>query len=185
VCERAIVPQRSRLFAALCLLALSGSACLVATSYALAKHKSSTATKHKSSGAKDRHKSVAAKRSKKVKSSVADKEKEPVVIPQSRTPVDKYDCITLAQVFYVRAEALSKRTKQPISKEFEQVISKLDELCGEEEYEKARISIDWMGACLQSFTTDNKTELCSKNVSYFCAVDPQSDACLTREGRAD
>jgi hypothetical protein len=42
-----------------------------------------------------------------------------------------------------------------------------------EEFEKARISIDWMNTCLQNL--NYKTEFCSRNGSYFCAVDPQSD----------
>jgi hypothetical protein len=170
------MPRRSCLVAAPCVFALLlGSVGLFATSSAVAKHKSSAAAK--------RHSSAAAKHRSKKHNSAA--KEEPVTNPQPRTPVDTYDCITLAQAFYVRAEKLSKRAKQTIPKDFDHVVSKLDEFCGEEEFERARISIEWMSTCLQNFTTDNKTVLCSNSATYFCALDPQSDACLTREGRAD
>ena len=71
--------------------------------------------------------------------------------------------------------------KQTIPQEFERVISKLDELCGEEDFEKARISIDWMDTCLNNFTQDYNLGFCSRSKSYFCAIDPQSDGCLASQ----
>ncbi len=175
------MPRRSCLLAALCLIAVSGSFCLVAAPSAFAKHKSSVAVKkHKSVAATKKRKPYATK---KQRLSVTE---EPVSIPQSRTPVDKHDCIATAQAFYVQAGTVSRRTKQAIPREFERVISKLDEFCGEEEFEKARVSIDWMSTCLQSLTRrDHKEGQCSTNGSYFCAIDPQSEACISSEGRAE
>jgi hypothetical protein len=172
----------------LAIMPLLAAACVVAASSAVAKHRSSAAAKpsiaakHKSSVAVKKHRSAAAKKqkSKKQKSSVVAAKEEPLIALRSRTPLDKHDCIAVAQAVYKQAGTLSRRTKQTIPREFERVISKLDEFCGEEEFEKARISIDWMNTCLQNFS--NKTEFCSRNGSYFCAVDPESDSCLERDG---
>ena len=164
----------------LCVLAAAVALCVLAPSSVLAKHRSSAAAKHQSSAAL-RHRSSAAS---KHKSSTAAKHKSSVVAsrelatPISRTPVDKYDCIAVSQAFYEQATTLSGRTKQAIPREFERVVSKLDELCGEEEFEKARISIEWMDTCLKNFTKDHKLGFCSRNTTYFCAVDPQSQDCL-------
>jgi hypothetical protein len=170
-----IMPRRFSVLAALCLLAVSGSLCFVATQSAVAKNKPSVVAKHKSSVAvkKQKHKSVAAKRNKKnsytakKQNSSAAANEGPVPIPQPRTPVDKQDCIAAAQAFYVRAQTLARRTKQTIPQDFVSVISKLDELCGEEEFEKARISINWMNMCLENFTRDQKARFCSRNEGYF------------------
>jgi hypothetical protein len=110
------------------------------------------------------------------KSSVVAKHKSDT--PTVRTPVDKNDCVALSQAFYGQAKTVSRRAKQTIPREFTRVASNLDELCGEEDFEKARISIDWMNTCLQNFTKDYKLGFCSRNKSYFCAIDPQSDGCL-------
>jgi hypothetical protein len=174
------MPRSSSITVALCVLAASSSLCVLATSAVVAKqkpsvvakHKSSVVAKHKSSAAAKRRSSAAAKR----KSSVAAKQES--VTPTPRTPVDKYDCIAASQAFYGQAKTLSRQSKQTIPREFERVASNLDEFCGEEEFEKARISIDWMNTCLQNFTKDYKLEFCSRNKSYFCAIDPQSDGCL-------
>jgi len=92
--------------------------------------------------------------------------------------VDKDDCITVAQAFYEQAEATWRRAKQSVPQEFKRVTSSLDELCGEEEFEKARISIDWMNACLQEVAKDAKSDACSRSKQYFCAIDARSEACL-------
>jgi hypothetical protein len=141
---------RSHITTALCLLAAGGALCVFTTSSVVARHKSSVAAKQKS------------------------------VTPIPRTPVDKNDCVAVSQSFYGQAKTLSRRTKQVIPREFERVASNLDEFCGEEDFEKARISIDWMDTCLQNFTKDYKLGFCSRSKSYFCAIDPQSDGCLSQ-----
>jgi hypothetical protein len=50
--------------------------------------------------------------------------------------------------------------------------------CDGEDFEKARISIDWMSTCLENFTKNCNLGFCSRNKGYFCALDPQSGACL-------
>ncbi len=59
-------------------------------------------------------------------------------------------------------------------------MSNLDEFCGEEEFDKARITIDWMNTCLQNFTKDSKLGFCSRTQSYFCAIGPASEACQSQ-----
>jgi hypothetical protein len=146
----------------------------------MAKHKPSVVAKHKGS----KHKSSAtghasskrrssATKETKDKSSDAAERKSVALTP--RTPVDKYDCIAQSQTFYERAQNVF-RAKHGIPQEFERVASNVDEFCGEEEFEKARISFDWMSACLQNYTKDN-LGVCSRDKGYFCALDPQSDGC--------
>ena len=80
---------------------------------------------------------------------------------------------------FLRASRRSlQASEQTIPKEFERVIAKLDEYCGEEEFEQARVGIDWMNSCLQNFTKDDKAVSCPMNASYSCAVDAQSEACM-------
>jgi hypothetical protein len=57
------------------------------------------------------------------------------------------------------------------------VASDLDQFCGEEEFDKARISINWMNACLQNLSKDSKTESCSRDKTYLCAINAQSEGC--------
>ena len=95
-----------------------------------------------------------------------------------RTPRNKNECLALAQALYGQAKALSKRTKQVVPREFTRVASDLDESCGEEDFNKAWISIEWMNGCLNNFTKDYELGFCSRNEGYFCAIDPKSDACL-------
>jgi len=82
------------------------------------------------------------------------------------------------QTLYRKAESLERRTKHMIPREFARGAANLDEFCGEENFEKARISIDWMNTCLKNFTKDYKLGFCSRNKNYFCAVYPQSEGCL-------
>jgi hypothetical protein len=60
----------------------------------------------------------------------------------------------MSQALYGQAETLSRRTKQIIPRELARVASNLDESCGEEDFEKARISIDWINTCPKNFTKD-------------------------------
>jgi hypothetical protein len=138
--------------------------CGEGSGYVAGKHKSAIATKRK----------VAKRNAAKRKSLVAAKQVPVTATP--RTPLNKGDCIDAAQAFYSRAQTLSRQKNQTIPREFELVVSKLDEFCGEEEFEKARISIDWMNSCLQKFTKD----FCSRDRGYFCAIDPESEECLSR-----
>jgi hypothetical protein len=101
-------------------------------------------------------------------------QKEPQV---PRTPNDKDECITLSQAFYEQGQAVSRRTKQSLPREFVRVASDLDQFCGEEEFEKARISINWMNACLQILGKESKTESCSRDKAYLCAIDAQAEGC--------
>jgi len=104
---------------------------------------------------------------------------KPIVAPAPRTPADKADCIALSQAFYGHAKVVTRRAKQSIPREFIRVVSDLDEFCGEEDFDKARVTIDWMDTCLKNFSKDDKSASCSRSKSYFCAIDPRSDGCLT------
>jgi hypothetical protein len=149
------MPRNIHLAATLCFLAVSGSLCVFATPSLAAKH--SSTGKHRS---------------------VTPTTKQKPDIPTDRTPTNKNDCLAMSQALYEQAETLSRRTKQIVPRELARVASNLDEFCGQQDFEKARISIDWMTTCLKNFTKDYKLGFCSRDKSYFCAIDPQSDACL-------
>ena len=100
------------------------------------------------------------------------------VIPTDRTPTDRNNCLAIAHALNEQAKTLSKRTKQGVPREFTRVASDLDASCGEEDFGKAWISIEWMNGCLNNFTKDYELGFCSKNVGYACAIAPRSDACL-------
>jgi hypothetical protein len=78
--------------------------------------------------------------------------------PDPRTPIDKQECIADAQAFYVEAGTISRRTKQSMPQGFTRVISKLNELCGEEEFDQARTTIDWMDNCLKDFASHHRPD---------------------------
>lgn len=154
-----------RMMIALCVLALSGASYVSATSTVEARH-----SKHRSW-------KKAAKKEKKEKEATKE-------APAPRAPVDKQDCISLSQAYYGRAKSAWRRTKDGIPREFVRVISTLDQFCGEEEFEKARVTIDWMSACLQNPSKDKQEGICSRNKSYFCALDMQSEGCLQAQTEA-
>ena len=160
--RRTTMLRRPRTAAALCFVAALGSLCVFATSADAAKHRSSSAAKHRA--AKQRPVTPAAKPA--------------PTVATDQTPTNKNDCLTVSQILFGRAEALSKRAKQAIPREFTRVVSNLDESCGEEDFEKARISIDWMNTCLANFAADYKLGFCTRDKSYFCAINPRSDGCL-------
>lgn len=147
--------RNTQITAAFSLLAALGLLCAASSPSIAAKHrKHRIAARHQSSSAV----------------------KEPPVAATPRTPVDKADCISLSQALYKQAETASRRGKQSVPKEFKSVASNLDEFCGEEDFAKARISIDWMNTCLQNFSKDTP-EFCSRNKSYYCAIGAQSESC--------
>ena len=100
------------------------------------------------------------------------------VIPTDRTPTDRNNCLAIAHALNEQAKTLSKRTKQGVPIEFTRVASDLNASCGEEDFGKAWISIEWMNGCLNNFTKDYELGFCSKNVGYACAIAPHSDGCL-------
>ncbi len=172
----------------LCWLLVSGALCLVSTSSVVAKSKSSVVAKSKSSVAaksKSQKSSHVSKHKpqKSYKSAKATAETKQAEVPIPRTPLDKGDCIAIAQAFYRQATTLYKR--KGIPEEFERVTSKLDEFCGEEEFEKARISLDWMSTCLKNYEKDRKLDFCTRNTSYFCAIEPQSYGCPQNQSKIE
>ena len=147
------MPQDSRLANTLHLLAALGSLCVLATSL------------------------IAAKPAKNRSVVVPTAKQGPA--PTDRTPTNKDDCLAVAQARNEWAKTLSKR-QQGVPREFTRVASNLDESCGEEDFEKAWISIEWMNGCLNNFTKDAELGFCSINEGYSCAVSPRSDACPQR-----
>jgi hypothetical protein len=103
------------------------------------------------------------------------KRKPKPAVATDQTPTNKNDCLTVSQTLYERAEALSKRAKQSVPREFTRVASNLDESCGEEDFDKARISIDWLNTCLANYNKDNSLGFCTRDKSYFCAINPRSE----------
>jgi hypothetical protein len=109
-----------------------------------------------------------------------------IVVPTSKqgpvrtdlTPRNKNDCLAVAQTLNEQARKLSQQTKrQGVSREFTRVASDLDASCGEEDFGKAWISIEWMNGCVNNFTKDAELGFCSRNEGYSCALSPGSDAC--------
>ena len=146
--EPAIMPRSLGIVTAFCLLAAS---CVTATSSVEAKQRSFAAGKDRANVAvaanrKTVKRKAVTRQAARRKSLVRVKQVSPIAIP--RTPVDKNDCIGAAQTSYANAQVLFRRKKQSIPRDFEQVISKLNQFCGEEEFEKARISLEWMNRCL-------------------------------------
>ncbi len=92
-------------------------------------------------------------------------------------PRSQKDCATTSNTLYRQAEALSRRSKQIIPREFDRVAANLDDYCDGGDFEKARISIDWMSTCLKNFTRSYDLGFCTRSKSYFFALDPQSEAC--------
>jgi uncharacterized protein YsxB (DUF464 family) len=96
----------------------------------------------------------------------------------AHAPGTKKVCAATSKSLYRQAETLSRRSKQIIPREFDRVAANLDDYCDAGDFEKARISIDWMSTCLKNFTRSYDLGFCSRSKSYFCALDPQSEACL-------
>jgi hypothetical protein len=148
----------SRLLRALCCFAVAIALCAVESSSAVARKRGKHRVSHAS------HKSASV-------------QKDKAAAQTPHTPTDKDDCISVSQAFYEHAQAVSRRARQKLPQEFQRVVTNLDEFCGEEEFEKARVSMDWMNTCLQTFAKDSKSASCPMDKSYFCAIDPQSDHC--------
>ena len=185
----AFAPRVSSVLLVICMLAGSGSVWLFETSFAIAKQRSTLVKKDKKSSIVKKEKSVAARKKQrsfaaKNQKSVVSAKEEARIAPEVRTPVDKHDCIAAAQAFYARAQAVAGGTKQTIPQEFHRLVSKLDEFCGEKEFEKAMIGIDWMNACLGNFRGDKKSDFCSSNKNYYCAIDPGASTCVASGARA-
>jgi hypothetical protein len=156
--------RRPRMAAALCFVAALASLCVVATESDAARSRSG------------KHRSVT-----KPRPAPAAKEKPKPAVATDQTPTNKNDCLTVSQTLYERAEALSKRAKQSVPREFTRVASNLDESCGEEDFDKARISIDWLNTCLANYNKDYSLGFCTRDKGYFCAINPRSDACLQNQ----
>ena len=94
------------------------------------------------------------------------------------TPRNKNECLAVAQTLNEQAKGLSQQAKrQGVSREFTRVASDLDASCGEEDFSKAWISIEWMNGCVNNFTKDTELGFCLRNEGYSCALSPRSDAC--------
>jgi hypothetical protein len=92
-------------------------------------------------------------------------------------PTDSAACTRISEDLYKQAERLEKRTRSPIPREFARVAANLDEYCEGKEFEKARVSIEWMETCIKNYTKPYKLGFCTRSKKYFCAIDPASDAC--------
>ena len=92
-------------------------------------------------------------------------------------PTDTQSCLRAGEGLYGRAETLSQQSRTPVPREFARVSANLDEFCESREFDKARISIEWMERCLKNYRKPYKLGFCQRKKAYFCAVDPQSDGC--------
>ena len=96
------------------------------------------------------------------------------------TPRNKNECLAVAQTLNEQAKKLSRQSKRAVPSEFSSVGSDLGRSCGEEDFKKAWISIEWMNGCLNNFGKDAELGFCSRNDGYSCALNPRSDACPQR-----
>jgi hypothetical protein len=140
-----------------------------------AVEKSSAGGKKATVTSKKKKKGLAAKKRK----SKSAAKSAPAAKPEPLTPTDKQECIAVAQAYFREAGRLSKQTRQDTPRGFIRVISKLSELCGEEEFDKARTSIDWMDGCLRDFGDKQKDGFCATDAHLLCTVDPEAKSCLT------
>jgi hypothetical protein len=92
------------------------------------------------------------------------------------TPRNKNECLAVAQTLNKQAKKLSQQTKG-IPREFTSVGSDLNRSCGQGDFDKAWISIEWMNGCLNNFNKDAELGFCSRNEGYSCAINPRSDGC--------
>jgi hypothetical protein len=90
---------------------------------------------------------------------------------------DQAACLRMGEALNRQAERLQRQTRVQISREFSRVSANLDDYCNDKEFEKARISIDWMQTCIKNFTKPYRLGYCSRGKAYFCAIDPTSDGC--------
>src|ERR1700730_7447042 len=89
------MPRSSRAIAILCALAVAMSSSLLPSTPADERHRSHVASKHKAAK-HGRHKSA------RDKSDKDDTAKNENAALETRTPVDKHDCIDVSQTFYRR-----------------------------------------------------------------------------------
>ncbi len=92
-------------------------------------------------------------------------------------PKDTAACQRLSETLYKQAEALEKKTRIKIPREFVRVSADLDDFCGDKNFDKARVSADWMETCLANWRKPYKLGYCSRDKKYSCAVYPDSEAC--------
>jgi hypothetical protein len=97
------------------------------------------------------------------------------------TPIDTEACLKLNEKLYAWAEAQEKKDKKLIiPREFARVSANLEEYCNDKEFEKARISIDWMNTCIENYRKPYKLGFCQRTEKYFCAIAPGSDGCAKK-----
>jgi hypothetical protein len=96
------------------------------------------------------------------------------------TPRNKNECLAVAQALSEQAKKLSQQTKQGVPREFARVASDLGRSCGQGDFDKAWISIEWLNGCLNNFNKDAELGFCSRNEGYSCAINAQSDGCVQR-----
>jgi hypothetical protein len=105
------------------------------------------------------------------------------VVAKDDIPTNTYDCLAVSQTLERNAERRAKLIPfRRVPRDIWRVLASIDGFCLEEDFEKAQISIDWMRTCLKeirNYAKSNKLSgPCVRDKKYFCAVLPQSDACL-------
>jgi len=86
-----------------------------------------------------------------------------LVAAAAHAPASQKDCAATSKALYRQAEALAKRSKEIIPREFDRVSANLDDYCDGGDFERACISIDWMNTCLKNFTKNYNLGFCSRN----------------------
>jgi hypothetical protein len=96
-------------------------------------------------------------------------------------PTDTESCIKTNEKLYAWAEGQQKKDKKRIiPREFARVSANLEDYCNDKEFEKARISIDWMNVCIENYRKPYSLGFCQRTRKYSCAIDPEDDGCTKR-----
>jgi hypothetical protein len=103
---------------------------------------------------------------------------QPVV---TAVPPDSAACSKLNEQLYAWAEAKEKKNRKLIiPREFARVSADLDEFCGDKDFAKAQIALDWLNTCIKNYSRPYKLAFCQRTQRYFCGVLPESDACKNK-----
>jgi hypothetical protein len=101
------------------------------------------------------------------------------------TPRNKNECLAVAHKLNDQAKMMSRQTKRAVPPEFTSVGSDLGRSCGQEDFNKAWISIEWMNGCLNNFTKDAELGFCLKTKATLAhSVHDQMAVCKDGSPRA-
>src|SRR5437016_2451023 len=100
----------------------------------------------------------------------------------AQLPKETAACQRAAEALNKQAERLEKSTRIRVPREFVRVAANLDDYCEDKEFQKARISLEWMETCIKNYRRPYNLGYCMRSKKYFCAVEPASEGCTGESG---